>query len=411
MELDALKKKYHEFLKDNRIEGLNLVLAQPSIFEILKISSAEIRHSNFLAWLLNPKGSHGLGNVVIKRFFTDVFFDEKANGINELHIIHSINHSDIQIHREWNNIDLLIESDDYVVCIENKVLSKDGVGQLARYKARVQKEFPSKQAVFVFLTRSGDTPTNYKDDDHICYSYEKLYELIKSISEVLGKNLPPKTTIYIEDYLTTLNRHIMKEPENDAAIKYAEEIYKEHKDLIEFVINNGKKDLFFKASKLFLDKHADIEVIKRGKSVLSFLPKSWSNIKALADDGQGRLYNAYGGNVPLYVFFEKSPLPRPCINLVIEIGPFANLAERNEFRQKIATSELKDIEPANRSWANLIKKPKGDKEEGSFTRFYVTKSPEGINWDDEESIAGAMEELYQAPGFQKHVEIISTIKF
>mgnify|MGYP002682401694 CR=1 FL=1 len=31
-------------------------------FDVLKVSHAEIRHSNVLAWLFNPQGNHGFGD-------------------------------------------------------------------------------------------------------------------------------------------------------------------------------------------------------------------------------------------------------------------------------------------------------------------------------------------------------------
>ena len=40
-----------------------------NIFKVLKLDNYEIRHSNFLAWLLNPEETHNLGYEFIKEFF------------------------------------------------------------------------------------------------------------------------------------------------------------------------------------------------------------------------------------------------------------------------------------------------------------------------------------------------------
>ena len=37
-----------------------------NIFKVLKLDNYEIRHSNFLAWLLNPEETHNLGYEFIK---------------------------------------------------------------------------------------------------------------------------------------------------------------------------------------------------------------------------------------------------------------------------------------------------------------------------------------------------------
>lgn len=54
--------KVHEVLeglsgviKDPALEGLDLALSKPNLFEILCISQTEIRHSNFLAWMLDQR--------------------------------------------------------------------------------------------------------------------------------------------------------------------------------------------------------------------------------------------------------------------------------------------------------------------------------------------------------------------
>lgn len=63
MEIQQLKKEYDFLLKNEDFDKLDLGLKNPNIFQILKISKNEIRHSNFLSWLLDPKGSHKLGDI------------------------------------------------------------------------------------------------------------------------------------------------------------------------------------------------------------------------------------------------------------------------------------------------------------------------------------------------------------
>lgn len=37
-----------------------------NLFDVLKISRTEIRHSNILSWLLSPNENHGLGDAFLK---------------------------------------------------------------------------------------------------------------------------------------------------------------------------------------------------------------------------------------------------------------------------------------------------------------------------------------------------------
>lgn len=40
-----------------------------NIFNVLKLNRVEIRHSNMLAWLLNPNELHGLEDKLLKKIF------------------------------------------------------------------------------------------------------------------------------------------------------------------------------------------------------------------------------------------------------------------------------------------------------------------------------------------------------
>lgn len=60
-----IREKYKRLLNDLDFDRLDLELRTPNIFQILNIARAEIRHSNFLAWLLDPNGTHGLGRLFL----------------------------------------------------------------------------------------------------------------------------------------------------------------------------------------------------------------------------------------------------------------------------------------------------------------------------------------------------------
>ena len=58
-----------------------------NIFKILKLQEYEVRHSAFLSWLFNPKGSHGLGQNFANNFFHECFgasFDGDSSTITSV---------------------------------------------------------------------------------------------------------------------------------------------------------------------------------------------------------------------------------------------------------------------------------------------------------------------------------------
>ena len=77
MDIHEIKLNYSKLIKDINFDRLDLELKNPNIFQILKISNTEIRHSNFLSWLLDPSQSHKIGDIFLKRFLLEIFSSEK----------------------------------------------------------------------------------------------------------------------------------------------------------------------------------------------------------------------------------------------------------------------------------------------------------------------------------------------
>ena len=155
MTIERLNELYSNLLDDVDFDRLDLGLKKPNIFSILKISRNEIRHSNFLSWLLNPKESHGLGDIFLKRFLREVFSSDKFDGISQVDV-EGLDFTRVDVLREWNNIDILISTTELVVCVENKVFSKDHSNQLLRYRKIIEEHFPNKTQTFVYLNPEGE---------------------------------------------------------------------------------------------------------------------------------------------------------------------------------------------------------------------------------------------------------------
>ena len=141
MDIHEIKLNYSKLIKDINFDRLDLELKNPNIFQILKISNTEIRHSNFLSWLLDPSQSHKIGDIFLKRFLREIFSSEKFEKLDQIDV-EGMNLSNIQIYREWKNIDILIILDEIVVCVENKILTKEHSNQLERYRKIIEENFP-----------------------------------------------------------------------------------------------------------------------------------------------------------------------------------------------------------------------------------------------------------------------------
>ena len=129
-----------------------------NIFNILNLSSDEISHSKIIASLLDPKGTHGKGNVFIGLFL-------KHMGMNEYSDNFSCDNVTVETekfigyisedHETGGRIDIVIKNitTRKQIFIENKIYASDGWKQLSRY----QKYDPD--AELIYLTLYGTKPS------------------------------------------------------------------------------------------------------------------------------------------------------------------------------------------------------------------------------------------------------------
>lgn len=229
-----LEAKYFQFLKDknNEINKLEALFKVPNLFEILKIERFEIRHSNFLAWLLDPKGSHGLGSNFIRRFLYDIALDDRSHNFSVFEV-NNLNFESVSIRREWNNIDILIVFDDYVFIIENKVHHKETNGQLIKYLETVTSAFPEPKYKIVGVFLNVDGYESSLPDKYINFSFETILKYLEQLLKI-DTTLNERAKIYIEDYITSVRNNIM---ENSEKFLLANKIYQNHKELFDFVIS------------------------------------------------------------------------------------------------------------------------------------------------------------------------------
>jgi hypothetical protein len=232
---EDIKVELSNLVKDPKLEELSLSLHSPNFFNILNVIKTEIRHSNFLAWLMSPGESHNLNTIFLKWFLKDIFSSEKIDWANEFSI-DSLNLHIVKVYREWQNIDILILHEEFVIAIENKVDSSEHSRQLKRYSDIVNDSFPDLKKAFVFLTIDGLNPQDEEDaNQYISINYELIKSLIEIVLSVYKNSLSQRIQYYIEDYLLILNRYIMKEHES---VYLALQLYKNHKEAIDFIIEN-----------------------------------------------------------------------------------------------------------------------------------------------------------------------------
>jgi hypothetical protein len=230
------KNLIENFILDNpELDELESLLNRFNIFETLNIVNTEVRHSNVLAWLLNPHENHGLSDyflISFLKYFVSENKDQLDNYIS-LFDLELINLSDVEVRREWKNIDLLIiindNNEQIVICIENKIKSSEHSDQLQRYREIINDEFHHSQKLFVYLTPDNIPPS---DENWLPFSYNTLANLIENILQYKKDILNENVHIFISQYKIILRRYIVGNSEIE---KICKQIYRKHTKALDLI--------------------------------------------------------------------------------------------------------------------------------------------------------------------------------
>ncbi|BES63835.1 PD-(D/E)XK nuclease family protein [Gottschalkiaceae bacterium SANA] len=278
-----IMKRMSNLIKDPDLERLDIEMNTPNFFQILKVERKEIRHSNFLAWLLDPNGSHGLSELFTKWFLRDIFSNDKVNWMTEFDV-EDLNFNQMIIKREWRSIDVLIEMPEFIVAIENKVDSGEHSDQLRRYRETVKRFYPDRKHAFVFLSPTNLIPVDEEDSQrYIIYSYENLRRNIEILLDVNTERISEKVGFYLKDYLTILRRDIMKDHES---IELAKKLYQNHKEAFDFIFEN-RPDQLSEAGEIVkrVIEEEGYHLCACNKGYARFLPKSL--VSVIPRNGRG----------------------------------------------------------------------------------------------------------------------------
>lgn len=267
-EIELLEK----FVLDNPdLEKLEDLLSQFNIFETLNIVNAEIRHSNVLAWLLNPNANHGLGGYFLKKFLKYLVSNNKGVIEPEISLFdfEAFDLYSVEVRREWQNIDLLLILGDekYVIAIENKIGSQEHGDQLKRYKKTIEGEFIDFKKIYVYLTPDEATPKG--DLEWITFNYKIIGDLLENIIENKKSLLNENVINFISHYKTILRRYIVGESEIE---KICKQIYKKHQQALDLIFQH-KPDMQKTISeylKSLISKSDETIFDSSGKTYISF---------------------------------------------------------------------------------------------------------------------------------------------
>lgn len=213
-------------------ERLEELLSPFNIFEAIGAVRQEVRHSDFLAFLLNPQQNHGIGDFFVTRFLQRAI---RAANKSDIHVtpidLDLWSLDEMMVIREWQGIDILLidESCQLVVVIENKVDSLEHDDQLARYWDTIEKRYSGWCKIGLFLSPDKRSPS---DDRFIPIDYEMICSLVEGIIEGRSNTLGTDIRLLLSHYAQMLRRHIVS---NSELAELCRRIYQKHQRALDAI--------------------------------------------------------------------------------------------------------------------------------------------------------------------------------
>jgi hypothetical protein len=219
---------------NDKLERLEALINQFNIFEALGVARQELRHSDFLAFLLDPRQHHGLGDCFLKRFLQAALSNaDSPPPLTPLDIeLLTLDH--MVPYRERLSIDVLLLDEDQriAVIIENKVGSGEHSGQLERYEATVRQQYPGWKVIPVFLTPSGDAPS---ESSYIPIDYKAICGIVEGLAESRQSSLEPEVHGLLKHYARLLRRYVVEDSE---IADLCRQIYEKHQRAIDLILEH-----------------------------------------------------------------------------------------------------------------------------------------------------------------------------
>jgi len=193
--------------------------------------------SNILAFFFDPENEHGLLDLCYKSLLQCVC-EKDARLVGDA--VQETSHLNIkrEVDCGGKRLDLLLESDQFVIGIENKIwhhLNND----LNAYAKEVDGRAKEKdlKTIYIVLSIRNETPgVNF-----ICITYSEFFQHLKSLLGYYAANANAKYVIYLNDFIKTIEDLQGNSMTTDSQITFFKDNFKAIKNLNEQLSNYQKE--------------------------------------------------------------------------------------------------------------------------------------------------------------------------
>ena len=277
-----------------------------NIFRTLGVNHYENTHSAILAEFLNPKGSHSMGDEFLKAFITigiDNFDFDTKNAIVTT-----------EKSTSEGRMDIVIESGNKAIIIENKIYAGDQWEQLKRYDSFAKRTYNGgHKLLYLNLWGKRASENSAGDVEYVTLSYRNhISDWLTKCSQ-LAYNKP-----MVRETITQYNNHIKRltgmnietKTQNElaqllasddnfnAAVQISGAIYEAKKIRFESIFINKLKERLDGVARI---THKPDNHLER-YSKIYIQPNSWNTFEIcfefFKDDAQDLFYGIYSYNKP-----------------------------------------------------------------------------------------------------------------
>jgi hypothetical protein len=283
MSNQELANALEQLVLDNpELERLEAIVDTFNPFVAMRWTRQEVKHSTFLAWLLNPQETHGLGPYCLRAFLKKVARYSSPSATTPSVIdIDSWNLDGAVVTAEWRGIDIFVQDDAnrFVAVFENKIDSAEHSDQLVRYRADVEGHFPQHRKLFSYLTIEGDPPT---DEGYIPIGYVEIAQFIQDTLTRRGEQIGPEVRSFLEQYAEMVRRDIVEDSEIQ---QLCEAICAKHQKALDLIFQHVPDRTAALSDVLQGVVGAKSGLIKdhSSKAYVRFIPESWDALPHGAD--------------------------------------------------------------------------------------------------------------------------------
>lgn len=350
-----------------------------NFFEAVGAIRAELRHSNFLAYLLSPSRPHGLGAkplaAVLRAILTRLPASKRPVMALEL-IAGELD--DAIVYRERDNIDILIELPTLklVIAIENKIDAKAHDGQLGRYSEQLRSAFGGYRKLLVFLTPDGNAPDH---EEYVAYDYLDLVETLESITEHPLEPIPSETLLIIRHYVDMVRRHIVQD---DRLRALALTLYERHKEAFDFIFEcRPEPRSLLTVARECVQGVEGLIVDSAGSNLFRFLPAVWDE-RLTTIKGDPKRWSKTGRGILFEVKTYGNAPGR--VNIALILGPGDPTVRSRVYKTAARQPDLFVglVKPMGDQWATIFSRDLLTQTQAKNLSFEAQANNISLGWSD-----------------------------